>query len=87
MTVFIIFTDLLQEHQAQIDELIPRKRGANIFQEASTLLRTKNGRDMSEEEAETLATAMIPLMLLPQYSDLPIVEGLEELGRMLEEAK
>lgn len=59
----------------------------NIFSEALTLLSTRNGHGMSDEEAETVAVAMIPLMLLSQYSDIPIGEGLEELARIVEEAK
>ena len=59
----------------------------NIFHEASVLLLTKNGRDMSEEATETVAAAMLPLMLLHQYSDIPIDEGLEDLAKMIKEAK
>ena len=59
----------------------------NIFREALMLLSTRNGQGMSEEEAETIALAMIPLMLLPEYSNTPISEGLEDLAKMVEEAK
>jgi len=59
----------------------------NIFSEALMLLSTRNGQGMSDEEAETVAVAMIPLMLLPQYSDIPIGEGLEDLAKMVEESK
>jgi len=59
----------------------------NIFHEASVLLSTRNGQGMSDEERDTVAVAMIPLMLLPQYSDIPIDEGLEDLAKMVEEAK
>ena len=60
---------------------------ANIFHEALMLLSTRNGQGMSNKEAKTVAVAMIPLMLLPQYSDIPISEGLEDLAKMVEEAK
>jgi hypothetical protein len=59
----------------------------NIFHEALMLLSTRNGQGMSDEERETVSTAIIPLMLLPQYSDIPIGEGLEDLDKMVEEAK
>ena len=59
----------------------------NIFREALMLLSTRNGEGMSDEERELLATALIPLMLLPQYQDIPIGEGLENLARMIEEAE
>lgn len=59
----------------------------NIFREALTLIHTKNGHDMTEEQRETVSTAMLPLMLLSQYSDIPIGEGLEDLARMFEEAR
>jgi len=59
----------------------------NIFREALTILNTKNGHDMSEEETEKLTTAIIPLMLLPQYSHISITKGLEELANMIEERK
>jgi len=59
----------------------------NIFHEALMLLSTRNGQGMSDEERETVSTAIIPLMLLSQYSDIPIGEGLEDLAKMVEEAK
>jgi hypothetical protein len=59
----------------------------NIFREALLLLSTKNGEDMSEEETETVSTAIIPLMLLPEYFNIPIPDGLEDLARMVEETK
>jgi hypothetical protein len=59
----------------------------NIFREATLLLATRNGQGMSDEERETVEVAMIPLMLLPKYSDMSIGEGLEDLAKMLEEAK
>lgn len=58
-----------------------------IFREALVLLSTKNGRQMSQDEAETVATAILPLMVLPEYSHIPIGEGLEDLAKTLEEAR
>lgn len=57
----------------------------NIFREALVLLSTRNGQGMSDEESETVALAMIPLMVLPEYSEVPIGEGLEDLAKILEE--
>jgi hypothetical protein len=63
------------------------KSEINIFREALMLLNTRNGQGMSDEERELMATALIPLMLLPQYSNIPIHDGLEDLTKMLEEAR
>lgn len=59
----------------------------NIFREAKQLLESKNGRDMSEEERELVNIALIPLLLLPEYNDVPIARGLEDLAQILEEAQ
>lgn len=59
----------------------------NIFQKALTIMSTKKGQDMSDDEREIIATALLPLMVSPGYSDIPIYEGLENLARMLEGGK
>jgi len=59
----------------------------NIFREALTIMSTKNGQDMSDDEREIIDTALLPLMVSPGYSNVPIYEGLEDLARMLEGGK
>ena len=59
----------------------------NIFHQAHELLKTKNGQKLTEEEGKLLSTALIPLLALPQYNDVPISKGLEELAELVEEAK
>lgn len=63
----------------------------NIFREAKQLLDKKdNGSELTEEERDLVATAIIPLMvesngIFPR--DITIEEGLEELAKMVEEAQ
>ena len=59
----------------------------NIFKEAKQLLETKESWEMTEEELNLIGTALIPLMLVRAYSDIPIDEGLEDLSGIIEEAK
>lgn len=59
----------------------------NIFQKALTIMSTKNGQDISDDEREIIYTALLPLMMSPKYSDIPIYEGLGNLARMLEGGK
>jgi len=56
----------------------------NIFRKALIILSTKSGQDMSDGERELVATALIPLMLSPEYSDKPICKGLKNLAEMIE---
>lgn len=58
---------------------------ANTFRQALEILDTKNGDELTEDEQELVAAAMIPLFLLPQFNDMPVGEGLEELARIVEE--
>ena len=60
----------------------------NIFKEAKELWDNKDGREMTEEEQEIIATAIIPLNLrsCPFPDDITIAEGLEELTKIVEEA-
>lgn len=62
----------------------------NIFRQAKQLLDTKKGSEMTEEELQLIGTAVIPLMvkfdgIFPE--DFTIGEGLEELAKMVEEAR
>ena len=59
----------------------------NIFREARRLLRDKPVPEMNEEELEVVKIATMPLLLLRRYSDKPILDGLEELAKIAEEAK
>lgn len=57
----------------------------NIFREAKELLQKKdNGNELTEEEEKLIGAALIPLMLLPGYSDTPVDQGLEELAVMVD---
>jgi len=58
----------------------------NLFLEAKQLLKKKDsGSELTEEELELINTATIPLMLLPEYNNIPINQGLEKLAKILEE--
>ncbi len=59
----------------------------NIYREAHRLLATKSGRDMTQDELELVATAIIPAMVLPQYSDVPLGDCLEAIAKLVEEAR
>lgn len=61
----------------------------NLFRQAKELLDTKAGPEMSEAEAQLIATAIIPLMINADglFADITIAEGLEELAKIIEEAK
>ncbi len=58
---------------------------ANIFRQALKILDNENG-DMAGEE-EIMSAAMIPLIILPQFNDMSLREGLEELAKIVEEAQ
>jgi len=55
---------------------------ANIFREALRLSEKNGAR--TEEEEKLLATASIPLDILPGFSDMTTKEGLEELAKRVE---
>lgn len=57
---------------------------SNIFREAQQLLKEKLGCEMTQDEQELVAAAMIPLMVHGAYSDIPIDDALEDLARILE---
>lgn len=57
---------------------------ANIFREALEILNNKHDGNMTKEEAEIVSSAIIPLMILPQYNHVDLREGLAELARMVE---
>jgi len=56
----------------------------NIFRRALELLSTKSGYEMTNLEAQLVATAIVPLLLRPEYSDIPICQGLQALSDLLE---
>ena len=70
-----------------INDINTITKETNIFQKALTIMSTKNGQDMSDDEREIIDTALLPLMVSPGYFDIPIYEGLEDLARMLEGGK
>lgn len=59
----------------------------NIFREARHLLRDKSEMEMNGEELITVKAALIPINILPEFNDKTIDEGLEELAKILDEAK
>lgn len=60
---------------------------SNLFRDALALIDSKSQFDMTEEEKATVGAAMIPLMVLPRFKDIPIGEGLEALAKILDEAE
>ena len=56
----------------------------NIFRQARQLLRDKNPLELNEEELEVVKIATMPLLLLRQFNDKPIDEGLEELANIVD---
>lgn len=59
----------------------------NIFREAQRLLRDKPVLEMNEKELEVVKAATMPLLLLREFNDKTILDGLEELFKIAEEAK
>ena len=58
----------------------------NLFREAKQLLKKKDsGSKLTDEEQGLISTAIVPLMLLPEYNNIPINQGLEKLAKILEE--
>ena len=57
----------------------------NIFREAKQLLRDKPISEMDEEELHIVNAATIPLNILPEFNDMTMDEGLEELAKMADE--
>ena len=55
----------------------------NLFRQAKQFLDRKDS--LTDEEQGLVNTAIIPLMLLPEYNDIPISQGLEELAKIVEE--
>ena len=54
----------------------------NLFLEAKRLLESKSVSDMTAEELLVVKAALIPLTILPQFNDMTIFDGLEELAKM-----
>jgi len=61
------------------------KTDTNIFRQAQRLLKEKPVLEMNDEELDIVNSATIPLLLLRQFSDRSIDEGLDELAKMVEE--
>lgn len=57
----------------------------NIFRQAKQLLNQKPVLEMNDKELEIVNTATMPLLLLREFSDRSINDGLEELAKMVEE--
>jgi len=58
----------------------------NLFKQAKQLLAKKDaGGELTKEERELINTAIIPLMILPQYNDTPMAIGLGELVGIVED--
>ena len=60
---------------------------SNLFRQAKELLDTKRGSELTEQELDLVSQAIAPLLILPAFSDITISEGLEELAKILEEAR
>ena len=58
----------------------------NIFRQAKQLLNQKPVLEMTTEELGIVNTATMPLLLLREFSDRSIDEGLEELSKIVDEA-
>lgn len=56
----------------------------NIFREAKKFLNTKPVLELTEEELEVVNIATMPLLMLRQFSDKTIDEGLEELAKVVD---
>ena len=59
----------------------------NIFRQAKQLLNDKPVLEMSAKELGVVNLALMPLLLLRQFSDMSINDGLEELAKMVDEGK
>ena len=59
----------------------------NIFREAQQLLERKPVLEMNGRELEVIKIATMPLLLLRHFNDKPIEDGLEELAKIVEEAR
>jgi len=60
---------------------------SNIFKEAKQLLNEKPVLEMTAEELEVVKIATMPLLLLRQFSDRSIDDGLEGLAKRADEAQ
>ena len=58
----------------------------NIFRRAQLLLRDKPALEMTGEEQAVVSIATMPLLLLPQFNDILIDDGLEWLAQVYDEA-
>ncbi len=63
------------------------KTDNNIFRQAKQLRQEKPVLEMNEEELEIVKIATMPILLLRQFSEIPIDDGLEELAKMVDEAQ
>ena len=63
------------------------KADTNIFRQAKQLRQEKPVLEMNEEELEIVKIATMPILLLRQFSEIPIDDGLEELAKIVDEAQ
>ena len=61
------------------------KTDSNIYRQAKQLRQEKPVLEMNEEESEVIKIAMMPILQLRQFSEIPIDDGLEELAKIVEE--
>jgi len=80
----IIEKGLRGEELAQYPLWEEPKTDNNIFRQAKQLLNDKPVLEMNEEELKVVNTATMPLLLLRQFSNLSIDDGLEELAKMVD---
>lgn len=59
----------------------------NIFREARALLKTKPFEEMNGEEIITVKAAVIPLTILPEFSDKTTDESLRILEKIFDKAR
>ncbi|GAI52942.1 unnamed protein product [marine sediment metagenome] len=57
----------------------------NIFRQAKQLLNEKPVLEMNDKEFGIVNTATMPLLLLHEFSDRSIDDGLEELAKKVDE--
>lgn len=59
----------------------------NIFREARDLLKTKPFEEMNGEEIITVKAAVIPLIILPEFSNKTTDESLRILEKIFDKAR
>lgn len=80
----IIEKGLMEEELARYPLWEEPKTDNNIFRQAKQLLNDKPVLEMNEEELKIVNTATMPLLRLRHFSDMSILDGLEELAKFVE---